>query len=149
MSKWIHIGRTYGGEVDRGTVYIPGGAKYASQMYGVITEKLKKKRIEDLKIEETREKVGLLFGKKRRFLSVLSGKFALAKIYATPYGTDQYISYIVAPAKGFKIGNIKEFRELKENLNPFQLDDLTMFSYAISSAIDDAIKEIVPSSLWK
>ena len=146
--NWIRVGRTFGGDIDRGTVYIPNGSKYAGQMYGVIKQKIKEKQLDDVKVDETLEKSGF-FGKKRRYLTITQGKFALAKIFATPNGTDQYISYIVAPAKGFKISNMKSFKELKDLLNPFQLDDLTMFSYAVSSAIDDAIKEIIPSSFWK
>lgn len=125
------------GTFERSTFYVPGAASKAEIFYNLVQQRLQKGDypIRDMRIES--QKMGF-FGKKRSFLKI-SSKGEVAQIYAYPYGNDLYVMVLVLPEKGFKIGPMKLFAGLKDKLNPFELQDLEMYSYAIQRVINEIL----------
>lgn len=128
------------GTFERSTFYVPGAGSKAEVVYALMQQKIQKEGypVHDMRIES--QKMGL-FGEKRNFLKI-SSKGEVAQIYAYPYGNDLYIMALVLPEKGFKIGPMKLFAGLKERLNPFELQDLEMFSYAIQKILNEILDEL-------
>jgi hypothetical protein len=128
------------GTFERSTFYVPGAAQKAEAVYALMQQEIQKGGypIQDVRVES--QKIGLL-GEKRNFLKI-SSKGEVAQIYASPYGNDLYIMALVLPEKGFKIGPMKLFAGLKERLNPFELQDLEMFSYAIQKMINNILDKL-------
>lgn len=122
------------GGFERSTYYLPSAASKVETVYHLVQQQLQKGGypISDMRMES--QKMGF-FGEKRNYLKI-SSKGEVAQIYANTYGNDLYIMTLVLPEKGFKIGSMKLFSGLKENLNPFELQDLEMFSRAIQNVIE-------------
>lgn len=125
------------GTFERSTFYVPGAASKIEIFYNLVQQRLQKGDypIRDIRIES--QKMGF-FGEKRSFLKI-SSKGEVAQIYACSYGNDLYVMVLVLPEKGFKIGPMKLFAGLKEKLNPFELQDLEMYSYAIQKVINEIL----------
>jgi hypothetical protein len=125
------------GKFERSTFYVPGAASKLDTIFALVQQHVQKGGypIQDARIES--QKMGF-FGEKRNFLKI-SSKGEVAQIYASTYGNDLYIMTLVLPEKGFKIGPMKLFSGFKQNLNPFELQDLEMFSYAIQKVINDIL----------
>ena len=125
------------GTFERSTFYLPGAASKAEVFYSLLQQQIQKGAYPISNARMESEKMGF-FGEKRNFLKI-SSKGEVAQIYAYPYGNDLYVMALVLPEKGFKIGPMKLFAGLKENLNPFELQDLEMFSYAVQKVINDIL----------
>ena len=125
------------GTFERSTFFIPGAGAKADLVYSMLQQQVQKSGypIEEARMES--QKMGI-FGEKRTYLK-MSSKGEVAQVFAQAYGNDLYVMSLVLPEKGFKIGPMKLFAGLKENLNPFELQDLEMFSYAIQKIINDIL----------
>ncbi len=128
------------GTFERATFFIPGAGAKADMVYSLLQQEVQKGSypIQEARMES--QKMGI-FGEKRNYLK-LSSKGEVAQIFASPYGNDLYIMSLVLPEKGFKIGPMKLLAGMKENLNPFELQDLEMFSYAIQKVINDILDRL-------
>lgn len=125
------------GTFERSTFFVPGAASKTDVFYNLLQQELQKGGypVKDMRMES--QKMGF-FGEKRNFMKI-SSKGEVAQIYANPYGNALYVMTLVLPEKGFKIGPMKLFAGLKEKLNPFELQDLEMFSYAIQEVINKVL----------
>jgi hypothetical protein len=128
------------GDFSRATFYVNDIGDKEGIMYSTLRQVLLGGGYPIREVQRKNERVSLL-GEARTFLSIRTKK-EYGQVFVSKYGKDLYIMLLVLPERGFNIGAMKVFADLKENLNPFELQDLEMFSYAIQKAIIQSIETV-------